>query len=529
MRINKPVTGVERKLTPGRPIVTKSDLKGTITYCNQSFIDIAGFTRQELIGSPHNIVRHPDVPPVVFEDLWRVLKAGHPWRGTVKNRSKNGDHYWVDAYVTPITEDGKPVGYMSVRTVPDARSVEQAERMFQAINAGAEKFTPTPIASTKMRTKVVLLCLAVTAAILSVLAGVFTGGVGIVLGVVAGLIGISTAGYAVTRLINPLDRIAKAIEQIDEGKLDVVIPATRGATEDVSIKLEGLRIHLRAMFADVLLAAQGVAEQSDYLDSVMHSIQSAADAQNEAAMKVSAAMQEMSVAIDEISKITEQALATARQTQSVADEGISAISAIVASGGETVDVVSSSASRIGEVNSLINKITGISQIIHDIADQTNLLALNAAIEAARAGEQGRGFAVVADEVRKLAERTSSSTVEISSAVENVAHVAGDAVITMDKAKEQVVAGTLRIEESSRGLHQIRHASDRAVDANQNITDMLRQQSAVSHDIAVNMEHVSVSAETAKHSVDGATGATSSLRDSAKDLRRLLAHLESAIR
>lgn len=529
MRINAPVTGVERKLSRGKPIVTKADLKGNITYCNQSFIDISGYSREELIGKPHNIVRHPEVPPAVFADLWRVLEAGYPWRGTVKNRSKNGDHYWVDAYVTPITEEGRQIGYMSVRTVPDPQSVAAAEALFQAINAGTAKYKPTPIKSTKTRTKFVLLGLASAAAVASVLAGVLSGWQGIALGAFAGMTGLSTAAYAIARLINPLDRISKAIEQLDEGRVDVAIPATRGATEEVSIKLEGLRIHLRAMFADVLLASQGVAEQTEYLNSLMRSIQAAADAQTETVMKISAAMQEMSVAIEEISKSTEQALGTARQTQTVADEGIVTVSTIVAANKETVDVVSMSAGQITEVNSSITKISGITQIIREIADQTNLLALNAAIEAARAGEQGRGFAVVADEVRKLAERTSSSTVEIGIAVESVVTEANLAVTTMDKAKERVIDGTRRVEESSQGLHLIRQASTQAVDANKDITDMLKQQSAASHEIAVNMDQVSISAESAKHSVDGATGATGRLRNSAIELELLLKHMESAVR
>ena len=100
MKINLPVTGVERMLVPGRPVVTKTDLKGIVTYCNQAYVDIAGFSREETLGASQNMVRHPDVPPDVFADLWNTIKAGHPWRGVVINRSKNGDHYWVDAYVS---------------------------------------------------------------------------------------------------------------------------------------------------------------------------------------------------------------------------------------------------------------------------------------------------------------------------------------------------------------------------------------------------------------------------------------------
>src|SRR5574343_303259 len=115
MRTNFPVTTVEQHLRDDTLIVSKTDLKGRITYINRDFLEISGFTEVELIGEPHNLVRHPDMPPEAFEDLWRDIKAGRPWTGFVKNRCKNGDYYWVLANATPIMENGQIVGYMSVR------------------------------------------------------------------------------------------------------------------------------------------------------------------------------------------------------------------------------------------------------------------------------------------------------------------------------------------------------------------------------------------------------------------------------
>ena len=119
MKINHPVTSNELFLDPQRPIVTKTDLKGAITYANRAFIEISGFDEHELLGVNHNIVvRHPDMPPEAFADLWETVKVGKPWRGLVKNRAKNGDFYWVEAYVTPITVQGVVQGYVSVRSAP---------------------------------------------------------------------------------------------------------------------------------------------------------------------------------------------------------------------------------------------------------------------------------------------------------------------------------------------------------------------------------------------------------------------------
>jgi methyl-accepting chemotaxis protein len=131
MKINLPITNVEHALTETDSIVTKTDLKGVITYANEDFIQICGFTKDELIGAPHNIIRHPDMPIDVFEDLWKSMKAGRPWTGVVKNRCKNGDFYWVLANVTPFYENDKLVGYMSVRTKPSQKQVAEAAENYQ--------------------------------------------------------------------------------------------------------------------------------------------------------------------------------------------------------------------------------------------------------------------------------------------------------------------------------------------------------------------------------------------------------------
>ena len=142
MRSNLPVTQNEIVLRDDQMIVSKTDLKGQITYINRDFLDISGFTEAELIGQPHNIVRHPDMPVEAFDDFWATLKAGRPWTGLVKNRCKNGDYYWVEAHASPLVEMGQVVGYVSVRKKPTRAQVEQAEqvyRLFREKKAGRLK------------------------------------------------------------------------------------------------------------------------------------------------------------------------------------------------------------------------------------------------------------------------------------------------------------------------------------------------------------------------------------------------------
>lgn len=131
MKLNLPVTQKEVELSEDISIVSKTDLKGAITYVNRDFLEVSGFSEKELIGKNHNIVRHPDMPPAAFEDLWRTVKAGNPWNGIVKNRCKNGDHYWVEANAAPLIENGKVIGYMSVRNKPTRQQIADAEKLYQ--------------------------------------------------------------------------------------------------------------------------------------------------------------------------------------------------------------------------------------------------------------------------------------------------------------------------------------------------------------------------------------------------------------
>jgi methyl-accepting chemotaxis protein len=133
MRNNQPVTDVELELDELTLIASKTDLKGQITYVNKAFVDISGFSESELIGQPHNILRHPDMPSEAFADLWRDIKDGRPWTGVVKNRCKNGDYYWVLANVTPLRENGAVVGFLSVRRKASAQQISAAQAVYAEI------------------------------------------------------------------------------------------------------------------------------------------------------------------------------------------------------------------------------------------------------------------------------------------------------------------------------------------------------------------------------------------------------------
>ncbi len=151
MRVNMPVSGVEHVMQDGQVIVSKTDLKGIITHVNEAFLEISGFTEAELLGAPHNIVRHPDMPAAAYQDLWDTVKSGKPWSGIVKNRCKNGDHYWVEANVSPLRENGIDKGYISVRRKPTREQISAAESLYARIRGGQASHSVVERLRSKLR------------------------------------------------------------------------------------------------------------------------------------------------------------------------------------------------------------------------------------------------------------------------------------------------------------------------------------------------------------------------------------------
>ena len=127
-------TGNEVTFPADVQLVSTTDLQSYVTYANTAFLSVSGYALDELVGLPHNVIHHPDMPKTAFRDMWQKLKEGKAWRGIVKNRCKNGDFYWVDAYVTPIYEDKNIVGYQSVRVKPNAEDKSRAEKIYKQLH-----------------------------------------------------------------------------------------------------------------------------------------------------------------------------------------------------------------------------------------------------------------------------------------------------------------------------------------------------------------------------------------------------------
>ena len=501
MKINLPVTQIEVPFPLGRYIVSRTDLKGSITYANDTFVAISGFSRDELVGKNHNIVRHPDMPPQAFAWLWDTVKEGRPWRGTVKNRCRNGDYYWVDALVVPVLKNGAAIGYMSVRTAPSRAQVAAADALYKQLTA-SKAALPRPTAWTRLPLKAKLNGLVLALLATQILGtgvhafgtslGLSPDGVGPMVqmlgatGVVAGIWLMVMQNQTMT-IIN---RIIGRLNNITQGDLTDDIPLHRvdelGKLNDALVTMQ---THLKSMMAEIAEAAHQVGDDAAALNAEMSQAQQATDQQSAATSRIAAAVEQLVASVHEVADSAEEAAQAVITSGALVEDASQRMTDSQAASQNVVITVESAGKTMSELFQSIFAIGRISLAIQGIAEQTNLLALNAAIEAARAGESGRGFAVVADEVRKLAEKASTQTKEIAATVQDIQRITQVAVTSMETAGTHVSATDAAMTQARAGLDSVSAHGDTVVAISGHIADGTRQQAAAGNEIAQQVEGI----------------------------------------
>ncbi|EKR74895.1 PAS domain S-box protein [Leptospira noguchii str. 2006001870] len=442
MRKNLPITNQEIKVPINSVLISRTDTKGKMSYVSQDFANISGFSEEEMLGEPHNLIRHPDVPSEIFQEMWETIKNGNPWSGIIKNRAKSGDYYWVDATVTPVMSEGVISGYMSVRKKATQDQIQRAEVLFYQL-----KNTKSFLWKLKEGTQVLFKKLGLSGKIIVYSLLVFVpllfanfewirNGLIVLplLGVICGSIGIL---FLINTILNYRKEIREVIsiqKEIVSGNFLMEIPEKKGSTEIFEIR-SSLRVFVISIWGLLVQIKENFEKNQElyqYLSQSSEQFQSKTQNQAASVEETASASHELSSTLDEIVR----SIHLQSTGLTAINDGIGKVNESIQNVSKSMDNLSFQTSSVkekasqseetfekailamNEIKEYSNGISNIIGIITSISEKTNLLSLNASIESARAGEAGKGFSVVAEEISKLASQTRNSIKDIVNLIDN---------------------------------------------------------------------------------------------------------------
>ena len=508
MRLNQSVTNRECDLVEDEIIVSRTDLQGNITYVNDVFIRVSGFSEVELLGAPQNIVRHPDMPAEAFADFWKTIKSGKVWTGLVKNRCKNGDHYWVEESVAPLIQGNQVIGYTSVRIKAKRDSVNAAEAAYRAIKTGnglivfALQFGLLFMGmEAGMAPGMTSLIMQVQVFFSMFFAMIFLTGLSKNYGDILAVIGLAGAilscFFGVTlhqTIIVPIRELTSSLATMSSSDLSATIRAV--GDNELTHAAQGLRI----LQTNLKCFVGQIKESTSQVNSGVLDI-----ADRNADLSARTASQSSS--LEETAFSMEELTATVKQNADHSREA----SQVVASAAQVAErggvAVSNVVSTMGAIKVSSRKISDIIGVIDSIAFQTNILALNAAVEAVHAGELGQGFALVANEVRNLAQRSANAAKEIK--------------VLINDSVTQVDVGAKLVEDARGTMGEIVSCVKRAAEIMHDITADRLEQSADIDQVNQGLLHMDEMTRQNASLVEEAAASAESLKNHADKLTNLV--------
>ena len=498
------LSALEHKIEPHQKLISVTDQNTVITYCNEDFAKAAGYTQDELIGKPHSIVSHPDMPKAIAESMIAHLKAGKCWMGIVKNRNKEGGYYWTDAYVTPIFQNGALCGFESVRVRPTDEQVQRAEALYARLRDNKKVASWQAKLGRAVRFAWLPTVIAGTTLIASSLDSTW------LLPCTLAVLPFVQAGFARRGMRQIFRQILRGTEGTFDDKL---IARTYTDLNGIAAKLTLVLASERARTRTVLSRLQDYATRTAVMSAESGKLSEKADIavrqQQQDSDMAAVAMHEMATAISQVSSHVCQTADEARQVNQLAQTGLHEASEtrkVIERLMATMQDIGTSVTDVAHQSATIQQ---AANMISDISKQTNLLALNAAIEAARAGEQGRGFAVVSDEVRALASRTRESTEIIQKIIGELQTVAERSVEVVRQGGSQAQISVQQVINTQNALMGIGGAVGRIDQMAQQMAATSDEQARVAEDISGQLSRI---AETAQGNAELTTRTSKLGRD-----------------
>ncbi|MBE0508984.1 MAG: methyl-accepting chemotaxis protein [Marinospirillum sp.] len=509
----------EISVDPTSCIISSTDLQGKILACNDYFCEISGYAREELLGADHKIIRHPDMPAEVFADMWQYLKAGKTWIGPVKNRCRNGDYYWVNAYVSPIYDGETITGYQSVRHPLQEADRERAEAIYALWRKGGKPRLPLTrrIGFT-----------------LRLFLGMLIPFLGLVIGwsyrvepplidlMVILPVSILFTGLLAYRLTLPLrDRVERALSMYDN-------PVSRMIYTGRNDEVGAFDLALRFAELKNLTSINRIGHSADYVGTQVCELvdrMSQADVlssqQHDELDFTTSAMLGVVDASSAVAERCDQAAVLAVEAEARSRESHVALNTVMSDFQSSIVRLQQLDQQALQLAERVGNIDAMVDTINAIAEQTNLLALNAAIEAARAGDAGRGFAVVADEVRQLATGSQQSAGRIQEQVSGFSSLTDELSRSVAVSVQELSVAMQRLQQVGKQMQQMQQSVQQVDKLNRETAEAVQLQSETLGEMSQRLDAVFESAAELSNSSEES-------RDLAEKIQQMVLEMEGLI-